>query len=185
MRTNIGNRESKIILGFIVEGQTDALFIKQLASDYFQDRFVAEIVIMSGKASLASSSKIVISSFMQIGVEHVFILFDTDNQDIENQKNYLITPIQDSGLIDNVTIVPVDPMLETWILSSSIRDLNSIKKMDLKSQKSKLKELGFSKAPIGFANLKLDFNSMAGNNPDFKRFIDQIEDKIASYQHRI
>jgi len=176
------NKERNIRFGFIVEGQTDAIFIEQLVHDYFQNKFIAEVIIMSGKASLASSSKIVISSFMQIGIEHVFILFDTDNQNIENQKKYIISPIEKSEFIDNVTIIPVEPMLETWILSSCIKDLEAIKKMDLKSQKNKLKELGFNRKPIEFNRVRLDFNSMLENNPDFKRFINEIEDKIASCQ---
>jgi hypothetical protein len=182
MSRKMKSKKNNIIFGFIVEGQSDANFLKHLVKDYFQNRFIAQIITMSGKASLVSASKIVISSFMQIGVDHVFILFDTDYQNFENQKSYLLTTIENSGFIEKVTIIPVDPILETWILSSSIKELESIKNMDYKTQMIKLHELGFKRKPLDFSNIKMDFNSMIENNTDFKEFINEMENKIASCQ---
>lgn len=185
MNNNRNNSQNKIQFGFIVEGQSEANFIHKLVSEYFKSSFIPEIIIMSGKASMASSSKIVIYSLMQIGVRHIFMLFDTDYQNVEAQRNYLINPIKNSEYLEYVSIIPVEPMLETWILSSFIENLDTLKKMDLKTQKNKLLELGFDSKPLNFNKVKINFNKLVENNLDFKMFINNIEDKIANCQQRL
>ncbi len=180
MNRNKDLKEAKKMIGFIVEGQSDANFVQFMVEDYFNNSFQPKVISMSGKAPMVSSSKIIVASFIEIGVGHIFVMFDTDNFETDKQIEYLTKPLENFGVLDKVTVIPVSPFLETWILSSYVSDIEELRNMDIKSQSEKLRTYGFKRKPLIFSKQNIDFKKMIKNNVEFKKFVNQIEEKIAS-----
>lgn len=178
MKKNPTPQKTKKTLGFIVEGNIDMHFIQFLVRDYFNNEFQAEIVCTMGKASMASSAKIIVSSFIQSGVDHVFMLFDTDNIEIEKQLQFLSEPLEKAGFMENVTIIPIQPCIELWMLSAFISNPEELKNMDIAAINAKLLEYGIENKNQLFIGKNIE--KMIAHNADFKDFLKKIEEKIAA-----
>jgi hypothetical protein len=156
MQPRTSQKNLKKSLGFIVEGKTDAVFIESLIASSFKDRCDALIISMSGKAAIASSSKIVINHFLSRDITDIFILFDTDEEVVDEQIKYIEEPIKKMGFEKYVTLIPIQPSIEAWLAASGIDESNGISKSDYKH---------------------LNFNKMK-SNLDFANFFEAIEAKI-------
>jgi len=172
---------SKKSIGFIVEGNSDADFIKYLVEQYFKSVFDAVLIPVSGKASMISSARIIVSSLITSGVEHVFILFDTDNEYSERYTQYIMETLEKVEMSEKASIITIHPFLETWILSGYMEDASEIQSMDMKTQLQLLKSYGFGKKSFELLGKRLDFEKIKKSNLNFSEFIKEIEDRLQSY----
>ena len=125
---------------------------------------------------MISSSVIIVAKFMELGIDHVFILFDTDETPVSEYIKYFNNSLKNTVYANKVTLVPIEPFLESWILSSYN---NTDKKNDRKEIMRTLKSYGYSnKNEYNFINKKLDIKRIITNNSDFSFFVDKINEKL-------
>jgi len=173
----IDKRKVKKQIGFVVEGTTDANFINYLVKEYFKNRFAEIVITTSGKAAMTSSFRIITSSLLNEGVDHIFAIFDVDDLPIKKHLNYLNKQLEKQGIKENVSLIPINPFLEIWLLYAHLEKVDNISKMDKEDQQEKIKSLGYKKKPIRFEKSEIDFTKML-RNKEFKNFVDLIEETI-------
>jgi len=169
-------KTNKKIIGFIVAGQSDYNFINYLYEDYFKDKFEIVIIPTSSNAALLSSSKGIASTLLYKGINHVFALFESEQHPPEKYIEFLSESLKEYSLENHTTIIPVDPFIESWILSAYV-DEKDRKSMDMETQLDKLKTFGFEQKPFEFGHKQLDFSKMM-KNKNFEDFIHKVEEKI-------
>ncbi len=171
------NKQSKKLIGFIVEGASNANFIEYLLKIYFKNRIKGVIIPTSGNAALTSSFRIITSSLLNKGVDHIFAIFEVDDLPLKQHVNYLNKQLEKQGVTENVSLIPVNPFLEIWLLYGHLEKVDHISKMNKADQQEKIEALGYKKKPIQFEKREIDFTKML-RNKEFKNFVNLIEETI-------
>lgn len=170
-------KKAKKLIGFVVEGTTNTNFITHLVKRYFKNRFKGIVIPTSGNAAMTSSFRIITSSLLSKGVDHIFAIFDADDLPLKKHLNYLNKELEKQGIKENVSLIPVNPFLEIWLLYAHLDKVDNISKMNKEDQQEKIKSLGYKKKPIRFEKREIDFTKML-RNKEFKNFVDLIEESI-------
>jgi hypothetical protein len=118
----------KNVLGFIIEDEETKAILESFIKKQYPKNFEVTIISMSGKASIASSSKIVVTQFLQKGVNHTFIVFNSNHFEKDKEIKLISTPLEEMGLIDNVTFIPLTQKLGKYF---QLKDFDKMTKKDL------------------------------------------------------
>lgn len=113
-------------IAFIVEGQTDRFIVETLANKIAEEqpdqpppRFAS--VSLSGSPRVRNIFP-TISALLRKGFGRVIVVFDTDSIDATENDRFvgsLGDQLVREGLADRVTLVPIVPEIESWILADA------------------------------------------------------------------
>lgn len=162
-------------LGLIVEGTTDEVIISTLLHKMFAK--VKFTIIAVHGASRLHAAFVTVYKFLRGSYPHIFVLFDTDTTDlleIEDQMELFGRQFRTHRLEDYVTLVPVVPQIEAWLLAEfeEMPELVADPKAALKQH--------LQCEPLSVACLQqlaetIDPETIAERSPSFARFVQQVE----------
>ena len=108
-------------IAFIVEGLSDKVVVETLARRLLPPGVAYHTVPLGGKAALPTAY-VTVLELLHNGFEHVFILFDSDStrrSDIEDGVYEVAQTLGEHRISPElVTICPVVPEIETWLLAN-------------------------------------------------------------------
>jgi hypothetical protein len=115
----------KPALGFVVETESDMNFMNYLMNKYFKDSIRTFTSRTGSKSSLMASSIVSVVNFRRHDYDHVIIPFNVDDEDKDDLLGMLDRRMNEFGMRDFVTLLPIEPSMRAWMPESqSLEDLN-------------------------------------------------------------
>lgn len=167
----------KADIGFITENDIDSAFLSFIINKYFDDKIAPFIIPTGSKASLLSSAFVSAIEFRKAKYDHVFILFDADNKDIEVPTNFIKNQLIEYGIEKFVTIIAIEPSLDYWFLNSfDSNNIDILKNVPARDLEERLKKIvNVNELLSGVAFDKINIETMRHENKGFDKFLNRLE----------
>jgi hypothetical protein len=167
-------------LAFIVEGDTDAKVIRSLVERIAPARTQLGFVRAGGKIGILSAGPSV-AILQGKGYDHVFVVFDADSNDpnaVREQETRVSDMLRERGLTRGVSVVPVVPTIEAWLLADIEEQPDSV--ADAKGRLSELQRTGRLPESIERIATRLKLEQLRNRSPSFAAFAQMIEDACSA-----
>jgi hypothetical protein len=173
-------KEKKAAIGFLVCNSLYATMVENILKRYFADTFDFVVISTSSRASLYAAF-ITVRDFLEKNFNHVFIVFNTDEDDKDKLLDVFAPPLKERHLNRQATLIPIEPTMDLWLLSY-FENIETKKTMPLSDIKKALNAYMTEEDILsGKAFENIDFNILREKNKDFDSFLVKIEEKIKKF----
>ncbi len=180
---NIKKKDKTIAIGFLVHDNLYATIVENILKQCFDNTTHFLVISTSSKAALYGAFDTV-GFFLDKNFNHVFIVFNTDEDDKDELIDVFEPPLKERHLQRQATLLPIEPTMDLWLLSY-FENIENKKTMPLSDIKKALNAYMTEEDILsGKAFETIDFNVLRQKNKDFDHFLVKIEEKIKKYSKK-